>query len=300
MGLTNTNNSTYYSDSGDHGSYRYLTFLELVNGFNAAYVGHGKICEHVDARDINYHAIRALQELSYDTIKSKKDWEVVIPSTLVLVMPHDYINYIKLSWIDEGGIKHIIYPTRFTGNPSKSNQVIADHGGFSSNATYSENSTTRERFEAREVDPNTGSHNTDKDVYDALLGSRYGLTPEHAQTNGSFYIDQDAGKFHFSSNMAGKTVMLEYITDGMVTDNSGESPVLNPDATLIPKLAEEAIIKWILYGVLLAKANTPAGLLAQIKKERFAETRKAKIRLSNFKSEEITQIMRNSTKIIKH
>ncbi len=94
--------------------------------------------------------------------------------------------------------------------------------------------------------------------------------------------------------------MLEYITDGMVTDNSGESPVLNPDATLIPKLAEEAIIKWILYGVLLAKANTPAGLLAQIKKERFAETRKAKIRLSNFKSEEITQIMRNSTKIIKH
>ena len=56
----------------------------------------------------------------------------------------------------------------------------------------------------------------------------------------------------------------------------------------------------ILYGVLLAKADTPAGLLAQIKKERFSETRKAKIRLSNLKSEEITQILRGSTKHIKH
>ena len=296
MGLSYTNASSYYGSSGDHGNYRYLTFLELVNGFNAAYVGHGKICEHVDARDVNYHALRALQELSYDTIRSKKDWEVIIPSTLVLVMPHDYVNYIKLSWIDEGGLKHIIYPTRFTGNPSQSQQQIADHGGFSSAATYDETSTTRANFEARQVDPNTGSHNTDKDVYDALLGTRYGLTPEHAQTNGSFYIDEDAGKFHFSSNMAGKTVMLEYISDGMYADSGN----LEPNTALIPKLAEEAIIKWILYGILLAKADTPAGLLAQIKKERFAETRKAKIRLSNFKSEEIAQIMRNSTKIIKH
>ena len=56
----------------------------------------------------------------------------------------------------------------------------------------------------------------------------------------------------------------------------------------------------MLYGILSARKDTPGGLLGQLKKERFAETRKAKIRLSNFKAEEITQIFRGNSKQIKH
>jgi len=298
MAFTYQTNNTYYREIGTHGGYRYITLQDAVDGFNAAYVGHGKICQDVDARDVQFHAIRALQELSYDTIRSKRDWEVVIPASLMLVMPHDYINYQKLSWSDEGGVKHVIYPTRFTGNPKQDQNTIAAWGGYDANYSVDESSTTRENFKNRQVDPTTGSHNTDRDVYDALLGSRYGITPEHAQTNGSFYIDEQAGKFHFSSNMAGKTVILEYISDGISTNLVDDE--MDTTTSFIPKLVEEALYKWILYGVLLAKADTPAGLLAQIKKERFAETRKAKIRLSNLKSEEITQILRNSSKIIKH
>ena len=37
-----------------------------------------------------------------------------------------------------------------------------------------------------------------------------------------------------------------------------------------------------------------------LKKERFAEQRKAKLRLSNLKIEELTQIMRGKSKWIKH
>ena len=37
-----------------------------------------------------------------------------------------------------------------------------------------------------------------------------------------------------------------------------------------------------------------------IKKERFAEQRKAKLRLSNLKIGELTQIMRGKSKVIKH
>jgi hypothetical protein len=37
-----------------------------------------------------------------------------------------------------------------------------------------------------------------------------------------------------------------------------------------------------------------------LKKERFAETRKAKLRLSNIKSQELTQVMRGKSKWIKH
>ena len=69
---------------------------------------------------------------------------------------------------------------------------------------------------------------------------------------------------------------------------------------LVPKLGEEAIYKWIAYGCLSTRANVPGNVLARFKKEKFSETRKAKIRISNIKIEEITQIFRGKSKQIKH
>ena len=68
----------------------------------------------------------------------------------------------------------------------------------------------------------------------------------------------------------------------------------------VHKFAEEAIYKWIAYAVLSNRMGVPEGIVARFKKERFAETRKAKLRLSNIKLEEITQILRGKSKQIKH
>ena len=46
--------------------------------------------------------------------------------------------------------------------------------------------------------------------------------------------------------------------------------------------------------------NVPEYLVARFKKERFAEIRKAKLRLSNLKAEELAQVMRGKSKFIKH
>jgi hypothetical protein len=69
---------------------------------------------------------------------------------------------------------------------------------------------------------------------------------------------------------------------------------------MVPKMAEEAIYKHILYGILSARRDTDPSTLMLIRKEKFAETRKAKLRLSNIKLEELTQVLRGSSKIIKH
>ena len=68
----------------------------------------------------------------------------------------------------------------------------------------------------------------------------------------------------------------------------------------VHKFAEEAMYKWFAYAVLSTRINTPEYLVARFKKERFAETRKAKLRLSNIKIEEITQVLRGKSKQIKH
>ena len=72
------------------------------------------------------------------------------------------------------------------------------------------------------------------------------------------------------------------------------------DEMQVHKLAEEAMYKWIAYAVLSTKTNIPEYIVGRFKKERFAETRKAKLRLSNVKLEEITQILRGKSKWIKH
>jgi hypothetical protein len=132
------------------------------------------------------------------------------------------------------------------------------------------------------------AYNHDTDIYDFNLGQRYGLEPSHSQANGTYYIDNLKGLIHFSSNISGKNVILKYISDGLGTD--GEM--------VVHKFAEEAMYKSIAYAVLSTSISGQA-LVPRFKKEKFAATRQAKLRLSNLKIEELTQIMRGKSKWIK-
>jgi len=128
------------------------------------------------------------------------------------------------------------------------------------------------------------------DTYWPNIGQRYGLDPERAHVNGSYFIDCDSGMIHFSSNLSGETIILKYISDSLGRDNE----------KIVHKFAEEAIYKWIIYGCLSARIGIPEYVMRRFKKEKFAETRKAKLRLSNIKLEEITQVFRGKSKQIKH
>ena len=130
---------------------------------------------------------------------------------------------------------------------------------------------------------------TDPDRH-AYLENRYGLLPELSQINGTFYIDDRLGRIHFASNVSGEVVIVDYISDGLGTDEEMK----------VPKLAEDAMYKHILYDIISTRSNIGGGRLAFHKKEKFAAVRKAKLRLSNFKLEELTQILRNQSKHIKH
>ena len=83
---------------------------------------------------------------------------------------------------------------------------------------------------------------------------------------------------------------MKYISDSLGTDAEMQ----------VHKFAEEAMYKHIAHAILSTRANTPEYMINRFKKERFAETRKAKLRLSNIKLEEITQVLRGKSKQIKH
>ena len=125
MGLIKQSAHNYYSGN-DLGGYQFISLKHIISNFMIAYVGEGKIISKVKRPDVSFHAQRAIQELSYDTFKSRKSQEITVPPSLVMPLPQDYVNYVKLTWVDNSGIEHVIYPTSKTSNP---NSVAQDSDG---------------------------------------------------------------------------------------------------------------------------------------------------------------------------
>ena len=282
----------------NYGGYAYITIEEIVNNFLVAYVGAGKLIPDVKRTDVIFHAKRGLQEFSYDTLKSIKSQELTIPPSLSLIIPQDYINYVKLSYIDSAGVKHIIYPTTLTSNPFT--VPLQDANGVPTQDSLGDNtegtSLTNERWENDNI-----SIPTPVDTQNSLFwdngrwwnysyGQRYGLSPEVVQSNGWFTIDEREGKFSFSSNLANQLIILEYISDGLSSDLD----------TKVPKMAEEAMYMHIAYSILAGRSGVQEYIVRRYKIDRRAALRNAKIRLSNIKPEEFTQIMRGKSKILKN
>ena len=122
-------------------------------------------------------------------------------------------------------------------------------------------------------------------------GQRYGLTPELQNINGSFILDWEAGKIYLDAAFQQNNfITLTYVSDGLGTDAEMQ----------VHKMAEEALYKHIAYAILTSKANIPEYVVNRYKRERRAAMRNAKLRLSNIKLNELTQIMRGKTKQIKH
>lgn len=300
----------------NYGDYQYTSIFDLVNNFMIGYVGNDKLISKVKRTDVLFYAKRGLQEFSYDTLRSMKSMELTIPPSLSVIMPQDYVNYIGLSWIDRSGIKHPIYPTNLTSNPTQKpiqDTNIEDNPfgfnfpssgyGIPTQDNFGENlegtSMTEERwqnlkpFDQPTLEP-IFSEGIGDSIYArrevALLGQRYGLEPELANYNGWFTINSREGKISFSSNLKERLIIFDYISDGLAYEED----------TKIPKLAEEALYMHIAYSILASRRNVPEYLIARFKKDRRAQLRNAKIRLSNLKPQEFVQVMRGKAKWIKY
>jgi len=286
----------------NNGSYSYIKMKEIINNFLVAYVGTGKLIPSVKRTDVMFHAKRGLQEFSYDTLKSIKSQELTIPPSLSIIIPQDYVNYVKMSWVDNLGIKHVIYPTTLTSNPYT--VPIQDAEGVPAQDSIGENteaaqSQTNEKWSTAndrlinglidKQDLNNGG------VYswkweDLYYGRRYGLDPVTSQKNGWFTINEREGTFSFSSDLKDKLIILEYISDGLSVDYDMR----------IPKMAEEAIYMHIAYSILAGRSGVPEYIVNRFKKDRRAALRNAKIRLSEIKLDQFIQVMRGKSKWIKH
>ena len=300
MGLINQSDEQYYLgtdgiwNSGDenYGSYQFVSIKDIINNFIISYVGEEKVISKIKRTDVAFPAQRALQEFSFDILPSFKSIEIEVPPTLYMILPKDYVNYVKLTWVDDQGIERILYPFSKTSNPSAVLQddeyeYLFDEDGEN---LLAQNSETLDKFKSNDVITREDNINNFDILSTQHFGRRYGIDPEHAQSNGVFFIDKAKGIIHFGSSVVNKIVTLKYISDGVGTE----------EEMVVHKFAEEAIYKYIAHAILSTRINTPEYIINRYKKELRAAKRNAKLRLSNIKLEEIAQVLRGKSKQIKH
>ena len=286
----------------NYGGYQYITLNDAIDNFMVGYVGDGKIIQTAKKSDVLFFAKRSLQEFSYDTLKSIHSQELTIPASLNIILPQDYVNYVNVSWIDTYGVKRPIFPTNnLTTIPY--NTPVQDNKGVPTQDNFGENiegtSITKERFDNMKIDILNNDFNMDDWAYFSNaygyngnwnLGQFYGADPQYSNVNGYFTIDEREGKMSFSSDLADRLIVLEYISDGLAYDKD----------TKVPKLAEEALYASILHYIVSTRANQPEYLVQRLRKDKSSKLRNAKIRLSNIKLTEIVQVMRGKSKWLKH
>ena len=175
------------------GSYRYISLNDIINNYIVAYVGDGKLINDVKKTDVLFHAKRGIQEFSYDISRTEKIQEIEVGLSLSIPMPQDYVHYVRISWVDAGGVEHIIYPAKYTSKPSESILQDSDYNYLYDNddSLLTGTSVTETRFQDLNYSNLSGGFSSNDIDYDANrnaeriieYGKRYGLEPETAQNN---------------------------------------------------------------------------------------------------------------------
>ena len=285
--------------SEDLGYYQRANLEDIINNFIISHIGEDKVLKKVPRHEVAYWAQRAVQEFSYDTFHAKKSIEIEVSSSLSIALPNDYVNYTDLARLDVQGrsIKMVedrhVRPSTTLVQDEDFNFMYDENGEI----IKGEKPIAIRRFQEGEAplsdDIRDYYYSEDSPLQSGYTGRRYGSDPRDLNRAPSFVIDLDDGVIYLDSSFQeGDFIMLQYISDGL-GDNGDLSQVF------VPKLAEDAIYADILYN--LSKVRVSAVQMAPLyKKEAKAKMRNAKIRLTNYRSEEMIRVFRAKSKWIKH
>jgi hypothetical protein len=299
----------YYANSGNTpedanwGSYQYVSLYDIVNNFMLMYSGNHNLVNNEERFKVLFHAKRAIQELNYDAFKEIKILELSVCNTLRYVLPHDYVNWVRISVYKNG----LLYPlteniqTNWSRAYLQDNdcRILFDQDGEILKPEYSSIDYDRITGSKKSIYLNAGNPFHGYEGYccdgvwyfDYEIGARFGLNTETANQNPTFSIDKQSGVINFSSGMAGELCILEYVSDGMEGGNN--------DLIQVNKLFEDYVYAYIEYAILNSKLGVQEYVIARARKRKSALLRNAKIRISNIHPGRLLMNMRGKDKWLK-
>lgn len=292
------NNNNVAPTDQNWGSYQYVSLSDVVNNFMLINVGDDKSINNVRRYEVLFHAKRGIQELNYHALRSFKKVEINLGNTLKLVMPPDYVNYVRIS-ININGVLYPMAENRQTQSAvaylqDSNNNILFDSNGnvlTGTSALEIQTGQMQQYFGPGQYNGYWGWCCDGNWYFSYNVGGRYGLDPEIANENPTFTVNKEAGVIDFSSGARNHLIVIEYVSDGL---EKGDDENVS-----VHKMAEAFIYAYIKWAILSNKFGIQEYIIKRAKDEKAKEFRNVKISLSNLHPSRLTMALRGKGKIIK-
>lgn len=286
-----TTDKQYYDNSSNWGEDQYVSMSNIINNFMMINVGDNKLINDISRYDIIFHAKRGLQELHYDALKEVRAVEMEMPDTLQIVLPRDCVRITRISWVDSKGKLH---PLTTGKDTTTVNQAFLqdDQGNILFSGSPEESALEgTPLMDIRNMQVAESQDSSNDPLNDFIQGGRFGMDTSKANINGTYNISKELGVVRFSSDVSGKLMVLEYITDGL--SNTEEADIK------VHKMAEDYLYKYILHEVVKNKFGIQEYIVNRTKRDAFASLKNTKIRMMDVHPLDILQSLKGQNKWIR-
>lgn len=293
----------YYSNQDNWGDYQYVTLKDIVNNFMLMYAGNHELINNIPRHKIVWHAKRAIQELNYDAFKEIKILQLDLDDQLRFKLPYNYVNWVRVSMYENNTLMPLSQNVQALSSSAylqdNAGDILFDENGDVLRPEFSEIDRdrilgTKKSIYLNQNSPFNGNYGYYYEgawYFDFTVGKRFGLNTETANRNPTFVVDSKAGVINFSSDASGKSIILEYISDGM---EGGDESLIS-----VNKLFEEFIYADLEYRILDSKLGVQEYIVNRKRRKRSALLRNAKIRISDMHPGRLLMNLRGRDKIIK-
>lgn len=280
---------TYYENAENHGSYQYVSIEEIVNNFMDNYLGDDTILGNIERDKVIYQARQGIKRFTIGGLREVKVIELEMNETLDVILPYNYLEYVRISWVNKysGQIMPMAEnrhtPLGVAHLQDNNANILFDNNGDILIGTTALETINDTLTNYAVVNPNTP-------LLDSWFeGSRYDYQQSWSldtskNGNGTFNIDRNAGRIHFSSENLTRIILLEYISDGLEANNDADIK--------INKLAEDALYAFIHNELVKPSIRVADYEKRRIKKEFDTLWRNAKLRTQRIKIQEFIQIFK--------
>jgi hypothetical protein len=275
----------YYQNEDSWGSYQYITLSQLVDNFMLNFIGDDKLISNVKRYNVLSHFKRGIQELNYDTLKEIKIIELEVNDNLSMILPHDFVSYVRISVLGKNGL---LRPLSQNPNTAVGIAYLQDH---EYNILFDQDGYPLEAEDTEMVKKyKVGDPYSDVDCEVPYNQPNYGLKPD-INANGYFNIDKRKGVISFSSNVKGGIIVIEYVSDGLEYNNGEE--------VMIHKLAEETLYSYVKYAILNNKYGVQEYIINRAKKDYYRDLQNTNIRMLDLRGDELLIMLNGRKKWLK-
>lgn len=290
----------YYENQENHGSYVYVTLEEVVNNFMQNYTGDNTVLGNVKRYNVLYWARQGMRQFSMDALKEVKAVELELGSTLDIILPPDYVSYVRISWVhpQTGDLmplsKNTKLPLATAYLQDNDAEILFDNDGYAlegtSNFQLLKDQVKNAENSISVLGCGVSCSGCQYENGGCLNTAMYKVDTSR-NANGYFNIDTRQGRIHFSSDNASRVLMLEYISDGL--EYTEESDIK------INKMAEYSLNAWINWNLLNNRLGIQEYIIRRAKKDYDTAFRNTKIKLMDLRTHELIHTINQSNKWIK-